>query len=173
MNLVLPLPRLEDTESLALCLAQAIHQHGPTCLLLQGPLGSGKTTLTRILVQALPNGDQALVSSPSFNLVNVYPTRPEVAHIDLYRLEGMGVDEDILDMIQGSDMLVIVEWADHLDQGLRPGDHILGTLMHDTTAGRVISLEDLGTRAAAIIDMIRTCLPSEIQHRQAKEHIVR
>ncbi len=173
MSLLLPLPRLADTESLALCLAQAIHQHGPTCLLLQGPLGSGKTTLTRILVQALPNGDQAMVSSPSFNLVNEYPTQPEVAHIDLYRLGGMGVDEDILDTIQGSDMLVIVEWSDHLDQNSRPGDHILGTLTHDQAGGRVISLEAHGTRAAAIVDMIRTCLPSDIQHRQSKEHIVR
>jgi tRNA threonylcarbamoyladenosine biosynthesis protein TsaE len=59
-----------------------------TVVLLRGDLGSGKTTFVRGLVAALPGGEEAEVASPSFNLVNVYPTRPEVVHMDLYRLRG-------------------------------------------------------------------------------------
>lgn len=173
MTLHLPLPGLEDTAALALRLARAIEEHGPICLLLQGPLGSGKTTLTRILIQALPGGDQALVSSPSFNLVNVYPTRPEAAHIDLYRLEDIGIDEDILDIVHEPKRLVVVEWADHLDQGCRPEDHLLGSMTVDPHEGRSIGLKAQGHRSAGVIDMISRSLPSEGQHCQRKEPIDR
>ncbi len=173
MMLHLPLRGLEDTAALALRLARAIEEHGPVCLLLQGPLGSGKTTLTRFLIQALPGGDQALVSSPSFNLVNVYPTRPEAAHIDLYRLGDIGIDEDILDIVHEQNRLVIVEWADHLDQGCRPEDHLLGSMAVDPHEGRSMDLSARGDRSAGVIDMISRCLTSEEEYCQRKEPIVR
>ena len=66
---------------------------GIAALLLRGPLGSGKTTLTRALVEALPGGDQAEVASPSFTLCNYYPTTPPVMHCDLYRSPGSLPDE--------------------------------------------------------------------------------
>ena len=57
-------------------------------ILFYGDLGSGKTTFTRGFIEALPGGENAEVSSPSFTLCNSYPTTPSVIHCDLYRSEG-------------------------------------------------------------------------------------
>lgn len=59
-------------------------------LLLRGPLGSGKTTFTRALVEALPGSASAEVASPSFTVCNHYPTIPPVLHCDLYRNRILG-----------------------------------------------------------------------------------
>jgi tRNA threonylcarbamoyladenosine biosynthesis protein TsaE len=79
-------------------------------LLLKGELGAGKTTFVRGLARGC--GSAALVSSPTFQLVRIYPGRVQLAHVDLYRL-GPGPDlrdlglEELLD--QGA---VVVEWGD-------------------------------------------------------------
>jgi len=81
-------------------------------LLLAGELGAGKTTFVRGLARGL--GIVSGVQSPTFQLVRVYPGRIQLAHVDLYRLEGganladLGLD-DLLD--QG---VVAVEWGDRL-----------------------------------------------------------
>ena len=63
-------------------------------ILFYGDLGSGKTTFTRGFIEALPGGENAEVSSPSFlPLCNSYPTTPSVIHCDLYRSEGALPDE--------------------------------------------------------------------------------
>ena len=80
-------------------------------ILFYGDLGSGKTTFTRGFIEALPGGENAEVSSPSFTLCNSYPTTPSVIHCDLYRSEGALPDEvdEALDTESG---LVLVEWAE-------------------------------------------------------------
>ena len=93
-------------------------------ILLFGELGSGKTTLTRGIVEALPGGENAEVSSPSFTVCNEYPTRPLVIHCDLYRDEdaggfASGLPDEAWDVLERSaSALVLVEWA----QRLRPAD---------------------------------------------------
>ena len=98
------LESLDDTARLGTLLA-GMMQNAPQvrALLLQGDLGSGKTTLTRSLVAALPGGDQAEISSPSFTICNNYPTCPPVLHCDLYRCPASLPDEvwDALDADAG------------------------------------------------------------------------
>lgn len=82
-------------------------------LLLKGELGAGKTTFVRGLARGCGSG--ALVASPTFQLVRVYPGRLQLAHVDLYRLQSAGEVrhlglEELLD--QGA---VVVEWGDRLD----------------------------------------------------------
>ncbi len=109
----------------------------PTCqpmpaLLLDGELGAGKTTLTRELVLHLPGGEQAEISSPTFTLVNIYPTCPQVAHFDLYRLEHSGFDQDLEDILFDASFLVIMEWSCFLPDFLLPENRLH---LHFTTAG--------------------------------------
>lgn len=76
-------------------------------VLLDGPLGVGKTTRVRGALEAL--GHKGPVRSPTFNLVQVFETNPKVAHTDLYRVassEGLGLEE-LMD-----DHLLLVEWPD-------------------------------------------------------------
>jgi len=53
---------------------------------LVGPLGAGKTVLARGLALGLGLEDARLVCSPTFVLVQEYPARLPVFHLDLYRL---------------------------------------------------------------------------------------
>lgn len=81
---------------------------------LSGDLGAGKTTLVRGLLEAL--GWKGVVRSPTFTLLQAYPTSPPVLHTDLYRVEGwegLGL-EDYLE-----DHVLLVEWPDRAN-GLVP-----------------------------------------------------
>ncbi|MFW5792014.1 MAG: tRNA (adenosine(37)-N6)-threonylcarbamoyltransferase complex ATPase subunit type 1 TsaE [Desulfohalobiaceae bacterium] len=115
-----PLATLERTAELARALGDALKQGKFRAVMLFGPMGAGKTTLVRQTVLQLPGGEEAEVASPSFNSVNLYPTRPEVAHFDLYRLQQTGLDDELLELLHDPDLVSVVEWAEHLDPRLWP-----------------------------------------------------
>ena len=100
---------LEDTRELARRLLRRAPEG--TLLVLSGPLGAGKTTLTRFLAEAL--GSQADVTSPTYTLVHEYPTPAGVlVHIDAYRLPDAAALEQLgLDETLERARLVVVEWG--------------------------------------------------------------
>ena len=106
--------REEDTVRLGSDLGRRLEW--PALVLLEGPLGSGKTVLVRGLARGLQVTDPSLVRSPSFTLINEYPTdRGLVYHIDLYRLESRRDFESIgLEDILCEHAVVIVEWAEKM-----------------------------------------------------------
>jgi tRNA threonylcarbamoyladenosine biosynthesis protein TsaE len=65
-------------------------------VLVSGELGAGKTTFVRGACRAL--GVTATVTSPTFTIGQLYAGSPDVAHLDLYRLDGAepGLLEDYL-----------------------------------------------------------------------------
>jgi len=89
-------------------------------LSLEGPLGAGKTQLTKGFVKAM--GCEAEASSPSFALLHEYPGgRLPVFHFDFYRMEKAeelvtaGYDDCLADGV------TIVEWGDKFPEVLPPG----------------------------------------------------
>lgn len=103
----------EETMEFARQLAQELE---PPCLiLLEGELGSGKTTLTKGLVVGLGAAREEEVTSPSFTLVHEYGRERKVYHVDLYRVEdprelpSLGLDE-----LLAEQATVIVEWGKKL-----------------------------------------------------------
>jgi tRNA threonylcarbamoyladenosine biosynthesis protein TsaE len=78
-------------------------------VLLEGPLGAGKTTLVRGMLAGL--GVTAGVKSPSFDLVHphVVASGRTVYHVDLYRLDPAPPPEE-LDVLD-ADGTVVVEWG--------------------------------------------------------------
>ena len=85
-------------------------------LLLVGDLGAGKTTLTQGILWGL--GGTEYARSPTFVLVNEYPARLTMYHMDLYRLNSIEEIEDLgLDEYLYGNDLCVVEWADKA-----PGD---------------------------------------------------
>jgi len=84
-------------------------------VLLRGDLGSGKTTFVRGIAGALGANPEG-VTSPTFVLVQEYPGRTRLVHVDLYRLGGKaGIDDLGLDEFIGAgDAIVAVEWAEKL-----------------------------------------------------------
>ncbi|MEN0104593.1 MAG: tRNA (adenosine(37)-N6)-threonylcarbamoyltransferase complex ATPase subunit type 1 TsaE [Curtobacterium sp.] len=78
-------------------------------VVLTGPLGAGKTTLTRGLGAAL--GARGQVSSPTFVLARTHPTTagPDLVHVDAYRLSDP-LELDDLDL-DWDGAIVVVEWG--------------------------------------------------------------
>ncbi|MFO7716934.1 MAG: tRNA (adenosine(37)-N6)-threonylcarbamoyltransferase complex ATPase subunit type 1 TsaE [Desulfohalobium sp.] len=133
------LPDEAATQSLGRCLARCQSSWQGCVMLLDGELGAGKTTLVRALVRELPGGTSAEVSSPSFNICNIYPTRPQVVHFDLYRLEETGPDESLFEWLEQPDTALIIEWARFMHYGDLPHD-LITLHIEQTPAGRVVHI---------------------------------
>lgn len=102
-------------------------------VLLGGELGSGKTTLTGGIADAL--GIDGVVTSPTFTLVNEYAGSVPVAHIDLYRLEMLEEVEDLgLDDLLAGDRVIVVEWGDVAGAGFGP-EYLSVRLGYDIETG--------------------------------------
>ena len=122
------LESLRDTERFGAELARLCTEPAPCAVFFQGELGTGKTTLIQAMVRALPGSDQAEVSSPSFNMVNFYPTIPPVAHFDLYRLRDASQEESLLEYLDSEKYLLLVEWSERLPRQFWPKEHVLVSL---------------------------------------------
>jgi len=97
----------------------------PKFLILQGNLGTGKTTLVKGIAQALDAADPDEVTSPTFTLLHEYEGTREgkpvlLYHLDLYRIEGERQLETLgLDDINSPDSLVLVEWGEKFKSVLK------------------------------------------------------
>jgi len=86
---------------------------------LTGDLGAGKTTFVQGLAKGLGVPDSFYVTSPSYTIINEYPGRVDLCHMDLYRLgsreelEYIGFDEII-----SQDKVIIIEWPNIIEQDL-------------------------------------------------------
>ncbi len=116
----------EETEIVGFELAEMLKDNLslPSFIALYGDLGVGKTAFVRGFTKVFsPN---ALVRSPTFALVNEYPTRcgRRVFHFDMYRI----TDEDDLYSIGYYDYLddgsiCLVEWSENIPYAI-PDEHI-------------------------------------------------
>jgi len=83
------------------------------CVAMIGSLGAGKTLLVRGIADGLGLEDTLLVSSPTYVLVQEYPGRIPIFHLDLYRmvdpraeLANLGLQEML------EEGVALIEWAD-------------------------------------------------------------
>lgn len=106
----------EDTIAVGRKLAALLKP--PRLLLLQGDLGTGKTTLVKGIAQALEAADPDEVTSPTFTLIHEYEGTREgepvkLFHLDVYRLDGERQLETLgLDDLLTPNALVLVEWGE-------------------------------------------------------------
>ena len=118
---------------------------------LVGDLGAGKTTFVQGLARGLGLPEDAYVTSPTFALLNLYPTTPPLAHFDLYRLGDADEARELgFDEYAGGEAVVVAEWFD-----LRPelhGGAWLEIRFDEEGAGRRLTLKPHGKgRPAEII----------------------
>src|SRR5436853_6913638 len=116
-------------ETLALGRKLAAELRPPCLVLLEGELGSGKTTLAKGIVAGLGVASESEVTRPSFTLVHEYGRDRKVYHVDLYRVETardlatLGL-EDLPD----EPAIVLVGWGEKRDfpapQGRIKLDHL-------------------------------------------------
>ena len=133
----------EETVELGARLARRLPH--PCLLILQGELGSGKTTLVKGIVSGLGVARQDEVTSPSFTLVHEYGAERKVYHVDLYRVEGAREQSTLgLEDFLEQEATVIVEWGEKLiDQDVGAQVRIRMELLEGEN--RRITIEGLGT----------------------------
>ncbi|HEY3225895.1 MAG TPA: tRNA (adenosine(37)-N6)-threonylcarbamoyltransferase complex ATPase subunit type 1 TsaE [Planctomycetota bacterium] len=122
---------------------------------LVGDLGAGKTQFVKGLAVGAGVKSAALVTSPTFVLLNSYSGRLPVRHYDLYRLDSPDLEAlGYLDLLAPS--LTVVEWSD------KAGD-LLGDLLEvriEVTGAteRRLEARATGPRGRALAARIRSLL---------------
>lgn len=141
------LPNEAATEAAGRALAAGIAP-GLT-IFLSGPLGAGKTSLTRALLRAL--GVTGQVKSPTYALVELYAVSSlNLYHFDFYRFNDPGewIDAGFRDHFGGSNVC-LVEWPEKASGLLPPADLWIRLALKGD--GRKLSL-------SALTDAGRKCL---------------
>ncbi|ANY25946.1 MULTISPECIES: tRNA (adenosine(37)-N6)-threonylcarbamoyltransferase complex ATPase subunit type 1 TsaE [Gordonia] len=119
------LPDVADTEAFGAELASTLT--AGDVVILDGPLGAGKTALARGIGAGL--GVVGRVTSPTFIIAREHrpgrPDRPGMVHVDAYRLGGTGNGSGVLDELDALDLdsdldeaVVVVEWGEGVAERL-------------------------------------------------------
>ena len=113
MRAKLEISSIDEMESFAVQLAQ--QARAGDVILLNGPLGAGKTFLAQALMRALGVSEQ--VTSPTFVMVKSYRGKLPIHHIDAYRLLDFPNPRQAFDEldIELEESLTIIEWGKQFD----------------------------------------------------------
>jgi tRNA threonylcarbamoyl adenosine modification protein YjeE len=132
------LPDPAATQALGAQLAAVLHI-GDT-LALDGPLGAGKTSLVRGLVQAR-GGDPAAVASPTFTLLHHYQANPPIVHVDAYRLHGLSdlCGLGFFELLD--DSIACVEWAARIADLVHEVPVLWSVSLHHQQPGRLADIQ--------------------------------
>lgn len=160
-SLLLTLSSPESTHQAGMALGAALLDStvpANPIILLNGQMGSGKTTLIKSICQALGINPR-VVTSPTYTLVNVYPGRLSVYHVDLFRLEQ---PEALLEMDQDDwvnpEGLTCIEWPDAARPLLR-GEPVLELNlepMAQNPSGRTMEVIALDDSWPQVLQALRT-----------------
>jgi tRNA threonylcarbamoyladenosine biosynthesis protein TsaE len=115
---------------------------------VSGELGAGKTTFVRGACRAL--GVEGPVTSPTFTIGHRHRGRVDVAHLDLYRFEGVSEAEwgDVEDLFDGT--VAFVEWPE-AGEGVLPEPRVRVRLEHQGPEARTILVETEDAEVAAAL----------------------
>jgi len=131
------------------------HLDPGSLIALSGDLGTGKTEFIKGLAKGLGVQKGCHVSSPSFVLINEYPGRLPLYHIDLYRLSGgtdvedMGLEEYIYG--QG---VTAIEWAEKA-ASLIPSRRFWIDIRWTGSTRRRLTIKAFGKRNEQVLETFR------------------
>jgi tRNA threonylcarbamoyl adenosine modification protein YjeE len=132
----------EQMHQLGLAIAKVLKSGD--LLLLNGPLGAGKTTLTRGIGEGL--GASGTVQSPTFVLARTHRTSvgPKLVHVDAYRLNS-ALELDDLD-IDFANSIVVVEWARDYIDGIAENWLLVDINRDSEDESRLVNISGFGQR---------------------------
>ena len=115
---------LDHLNQVALKIIKKINKED--CILLFGEIGTGKTTLTRALINNLQNQNKQAeteVLSPTFNIVYEYEiSELKIMHYDLYRLKTEKDVQQLGIFNQSTKNIKVIEWAEIIKD--KPDDRL-------------------------------------------------
>src|SRR3569833_646846 len=118
-------------------------------ILLSGPLGAGKTTLTQGLGDGLKV--RGPITSPTFVIARVHPSLaggPALVHADAYRQGGLDGLEDLdLDL---QDAVTVVEWGGGIAEGLSE-ERLEIVIDRAETDERTVTVTGVGPRWSTLV----------------------
>ena len=141
-----------QTRTFGAKLAKRLKPSDVVCL--TGPLGSGKTTLTKGMAKAL-GIDPSDVHSPTFTLMNIYEGKLPLYHFDFYRIDkpmdtqALGLEEFLY-----AKGVCVIEWAERLKSFLPPV-YLKVEAKHKNEKSRTFTLYAKGKRAKDIIENLK------------------
>lgn len=141
----------EETFALGEAIGRSLR--GDLTIGLVGPLGAGKTLLTKGIAVGNGLSDPNAVTSPTFTLVHEYAGTISLYHVDAYRLSGstelagIGFDE----MLE-SEAAVVVEWADRV-RSIMPEDTLWIELAYTGLTTRAITATATGEASHRCLEM--------------------
>jgi tRNA threonylcarbamoyladenosine biosynthesis protein TsaE len=146
---------MADTKRLGTALATVLPPG--TVIALDGPLGSGKTALVRAIASSA-GVPAEIVTSPTFVLINEYPSRLPIYHFDAYRLAD---EDEFLEL--GPDEYffgrgwTFVEWASRVQRCL-PRNYLAVRAESTGAEERTFHLQVVG-EPHDLVDQIAAVLP--------------
>lgn len=115
-------------------------------VILDGPLGAGKTTLTRGIGEGLQV--RGPITSPTFVIARQHPSLvggPGLVHVDAYRVDSWEELDDLGFAFEVDEQVIVAEWAAGRLEGLSD-DYLLLHIARLEDDSREVLIEKFGTR---------------------------
>jgi len=130
----------DENETALLAKFLAEHINPGDLILLNGPLGAGKSALVRAMIKSLLKQPDVEVPSPTFLLVLPYQNEEiSILHADLYRFEHEEEIEE-LGLFDDPEAIIFVEWPERVPWLLQKADMIISLQFGPDNMGRQIEI---------------------------------
>ncbi len=148
----------EETAHLAGTIGKIIREGTVICL--DGELGVGKTLFVRALARTL--GVESDVTSPTFNLMNIYDAACPIVHFDLYRITSEEELEDIgfYEYAEATEGIVLIEWAEKFPDAM-PADHLSVRIEALNDEERQFTFVAKGKKSRALLEELKRIVDRE------------
>ena len=148
----------EETAHLAGTIGKIIREGTVICL--DGELGVGKTLFVRALARTL--GVESDVTSPTFNLMNIYEAACPIVHFDLYRITSVEELEDIgfYEYAEATEGIVLIEWAEKFPDAM-PADHLSVRIEALNDEERQFTFVAKGKKSRALLEELKRIVDRE------------
>ena len=139
------------------CLGKVLGEnlHAGDVVALVGELGAGKTCLTQGIARGLGVPECYQITSPTFTLINEYPGRFVLYHLDMYRLSGVrDLEEMGYEEYFGGNGVLVIEWAEKIS-AILPDETLFVSLTYLDENKREIDIYGGVNRIALILAALK------------------
>ncbi len=138
MNKEIMINNLEEMQDFAEKVGETVFSGFLLCL--EGDLGAGKTTFTKFFGASI--GITDVINSPTFTILKIYEGKLPLYHMDVYRLNGIGMDYELEEFIYG-DGICVIEWYKNILESI-PDEKLVIEIKIIDLNKRLLKIEGTG-----------------------------